>query len=463
MDEEKRLFEDRFQDFLKESGLTRPKGSIVLAVSGGVDSMVMTYLFNGIRKTWDLRLSVVHVNHHLRGDESDGDEHFVAGAAAELSIPFTALHVDVQSYQSAHRLSKQEAAREVRYRAFETARVDRGFDAVATAHHAGDNAETVLMNALRGAGIRGLSGIPPRREKGSVIRPLLWATRDEIENYAAMNGIRHREDSSNTSTAYTRNALRHVILPRLESLTQSNVVESLNRISTVMRSLQQRIDSELRSKMQAIVVSETNSVTVLLNAFLREPLYLQEEMMLEIFRNLEIEPSARKVQSCLDLCTRPSGRSLQLAARWRLYRERERLVFAEPRPKEEFEYRIEMGKEYSFARFKFGSTEVAGVPDYRDHLGSTEYIDADKVGNTLVLRNWKQGDWFLPLGMENKKKLSDFFTNEKVPFLTKQSTPILESEGSVVWVCGLRLDQRFRITLATRHVVQLSYSPTFPQ
>jgi tRNA(Ile)-lysidine synthase len=425
--------------------------------------MVMLHLFNGLKESWNLQLSIVHVNHHLRGGESDQDEQFVADAASECNLPFFPMHVDVPSYQAAHRVSKQEAARELRYQAFETAKLKAAAELVATAHHADDNAETVLMNALRGAGIRGLSGIPLRREKGSVIRPLLFVTREEISRYAELKGIRYREDSSNVSTVYARNALRRVVIPELEALTRTSVVESLNRVSSIMRSLQERVQSELNNRMPSIVAHESDRVTVSLDAFLREPMYLQEEMMLEIFRSLGIEPSARKVQSCLDLCKRSSGRFLQLASQWRLYRERDKLIFSAPPRDEGFEYRIEMGKEYSFPQFRFGSTEINAVPEYFEDSGAVEYIDADKVGSSFILRNWKRGDWFLPLGMESKKKLSDFFTNEKVPLLAKRSTPILESEGSIVWVCGLRLDQRFRITPTTKHVVKLEYSLSIPQ
>src|SRR3990172_4424380 len=463
MDDQKNLFEERFEAFLNAGALAGPGSRIALAVSAGIDSIVMMHLFFGLSSSWNIGLSVVHVNHHLRGEEANEDEQFVRHAAADLGLPFFPLHVDVGSYQLAHRLSKQEAARELRYQAFEIGREEAGAEALATAHHADDNAETVLMNALRGAGIRGLSGIPLRRGKGSVIRPLLWATRQEIERYALLKRIQYREDSSNASTEYTRNALRRVILPSLESLSHSNVVESLNRVSSIMRSLQERVEAELQDRMPSIVAHEGARVTVSLDALLREPLYLQEELLLEIFRDLGIEPSSRKVMACLDLPNRSAGRFLQLASGWCLYRERDKLVFAEPLERETFEYAVEVGKEYSFSRFRFGSKEIGAVLPFTDHPGTIEYVDADKIGSYVILRTWKQGDWFLPLGMEKKKKLSDFFTNEKVSLLTKQSTPILESDGSIVWVCGLRLDPRFRITPQTKDVIKLEYSPLPPQ
>jgi len=185
--------------------------------------------------------------------------------------------------------------------------------------------------------------------------------------------------------------------------------------------------------------------------------------MLEIFRTLCIEPSARKVQSCLDLCSRSTGRFVQLSSQWCLYQERGMLIFGKPLSQETFEYLVEVGKEYSFSQFRFGSKEIGAIPNVSSHPGTIEYIDADTVGTRLVLRTWKRGDWFKPLGMDQRKKVSDFFTNEKISLMRKRMVPILESEGSIVWVCGLRLDQRFRITPATKHVVKLEYSPLFPQ
>lgn len=463
MDDGQKQFERRFEASLTEDRLARPGSNILLAVSGGIDSMVMLHLFHVLSAAWKMELSVVHVNHHLRGEESDEDERFVKDAAASLNLPFAVYHLDVASYQATHKLSKQEAARELRYQAFETARVSAGADALATAHHADDNAETVLMNALRGAGIRGLSGIPLRREHGSVIRPLLWASKREITEYAAQKSIQYREDSSNASMAYTRNALRHVVLPGLETLSHSSVVESLNRVSSIMRSLGGRIGAEVQDRMPSIAAHSGEGVTVTLDALLREPLYLQEEIMLEILRTLGIEPSARKIQSCLDLCNRSTGRFVQLSSRWCLYRERGALIFGKPLSQEAFEYPVEVGKDYSFSQFRFGSKEIGAVPNVSGHPGTIEYIDADTVGSRLVLRTWRQGDWFKPLGMDQRKKLSDFFTNEKISLRKKRSVPILESEGSIVWVCGLRLDQRFRITPATKHIVKLEYSPFFLQ
>ncbi len=463
MNDTLRQFARRFLDSLTEQRLVVPGIRIVLAVSGGVDSMAMMHLFHALGESWKLRLSVLHVNHHLRGAESDGDERFVREAAASLGLPVEVAHLDVASHQTIHGLSKQEAARDLRYQAFETARTGSGADAVATAHQADDNAETVLLNALRGSGIRGLSGIPLRREQGSVIRPLLWATKSEILEYAQAHAIRFREDSSNSSLAYTRNALRHVVLPGFETLTHLNAVESLNRVSAVMRSLRGRIEAEVRNRMPHVVSRNDEGMTVLLDALEREPLYLQEEIILEIFRLLDIEPSARKVRSCLDLCGRTTGHFVQLSARWCLFRDRNKLVFGRPLQKNEFAYKIEVGREYSFSQFRFGSERVGTIPNVTHHPGTVEYIDADTVSPRLVLRTWRKGDWFKPLGMNHRKKLSDFFANEKVSRQKKLTVPILESEGSIVWVCGLRLDQRFRITPSTKHAIKLEYSPLLSQ
>ncbi len=451
-------FGQRFESFLNEHDLVRPGDSVALAVSGGIDSMTMLRLFLGLRDTWHLQLSVVHVNHGLRGRESDDDEAFVRNASESVRIPFLSKSIDVGRYQEEHGLSKQEAARNLRYEAIEEMRLSLGARSVATAHQASDNAETVLLNALRGTGIRGLSGIPLRREQGSVIRPLLFADRDLIAVYASEHGVTFREDSSNASTAYLRNTLRHVVLPDLERLTQSNVLDSLNRVSAVMRSLQERVQREVADRFPAIVSREGNRMRVSLDGLLGEPAYVREEIILEAFRTLGIEPSSRKIHSCLDLATRPIGRYLHLASAWCVYHDRGALVFAEPLQTNGFFHDIQSGKEYSFQGFSFASHILDSLPDISHHPATTEFVDAEKLGERLVLRNWRHGDWFIPLGMDRKKKLSDFFTNRKLSLLEKQATPILESDGSIVWVCGLRLDHRFKVTAETRSVIQLDFS-----
>lgn len=449
----------RFEENLRTHSLAQPGARILLAVSGGIDSMVMLDLFQRIRSPWKLTLGIAHLNHCLRGVESDQDEEFVRETAVRRDVPIWTDRADVSGYRQLHGVSKQEAARELRYHFFERARSAMNADLVATAHQADDNAETVLMNALRGAGVRGLSGIPPRRE-GSIIRPLLFARRCEIERYATDAGIRFREDSSNRLTDSTRNSIRHLLLPSLNRHLQIDTVPSLNRVAESMRSLGEAIQTELRRCLGDVLADEAGIITVTIEALRKLPLYLQEEVAMHVFRQVGVEPTVTKVLAFLALCDHPTGRTLQLSGRWHVLRDRDRLV-VHPASDDAatFEHRVRVGHEYTFEEFRFRASRLESVPHRFASSRHSEIVDADLLGENLILRSWRTGDAFVPLGMQNPKKLSDFLVDQKVPLHRKHHTPLLESNGVIVWVCGLRLDNRFRVTPGTTRAVRLEYSP----
>jgi tRNA(Ile)-lysidine synthase len=408
-------------------------------------------------------MHIAHLNHQLRGEESLQDERFVQQRAQELGISCHAKRVDTLEHAHCRHLSKQEAARELRYQFLEDVRMAVGASGVATAHQADDNAETVLLNALRGTGIRGLAGIPVRREPGKIIRPLLFARRTEIEAYAASRNIPFRTDSSNDSTEYARNYLRKAIIPLLTEV-HPDVVESLNRIARMMRQLDEKVGRELDARWSTFCrPDEMGRTTVNIPGLLSEPAFVQEEIALRLFRSLGVELRAATVQRVLDLCSHPSGHSLQLSGRLTVYRDRDRLVFTASDTRQPFHHRVALGERYSFSTFEFSLSAPIPPPARLDSARTTEFADADCLGASLVLRSWKEGDWFIPLGMQSKKKLSDFFTDEKVPLFEKPTIPILESEGEIVWVCGKRLDDRFKVTGRTRAVVRLEYLPTITQ
>lgn len=453
----------RFADFVQAGSLVRTGDTIVVAVSGGVDSMVMLHLLLSLKDRLDLRLVVAHVNHQLRGDESLEDEEFVRRIARALSLPFHVTRTDTADHARRFKLSKQEAARELRYRFFEELRLELGAHTVSTAHQADDNAETVLLNALRGTGIRGLSGIPVHRNDGAIIRPLLFARRSDIEEYARINNISSRYDSSNDSQKYKRNYLRKTVIPLLQSEIHPDVVGSLNRVSAVMRQLDERIGREVAERWHTLVtLDQTGTTRVRISDLLSEPTFLQEEIILRLLRSLQVELQAQKVLQILGLCSHPTGRSLQLSRDMVVYRDRDALVFVPQTVAAEPDQVVELGQTYIFPSFRFAVGPTGPPPEAMTGGKEVELVDAARLGTRLRLRTWRNGDWFMPLGMKTRKKLSDFFTDEKVPRFEKGHIPILESDDAIVWVCGRRLDERFKVTPSTRFVVRLEYSPTIP-
>lgn len=448
---------ENLESFVREHHLVAPEQSLVLAVSGGIDSMVMLRLFADLSRRWNLTLTVAHVNHGLRGEESDGDQEFVRLTADTLGIPFTAERVPTLDFAHEHKVSKQEAARTLRYEFLERIRELVSANTVATAHQANDNAETVFLNVLRGSGVRGLAGIPIQRKAGAVIRPLLFAYRSNIEEYARNEGVDFREDSSNKSTAYTRNLVRNIVLPNLQQQLGSDVWASLNRVSSVMRGLEQSLASTVEQKLHAMLRESGGRLTVTLSLLLAEPEYLQEEILLALLRRTGVEPSSEKVLNLLNLCLQPTGRSIRLAEHVTAYRNRDELVFGPPPERSSFERPVAIGQSYTFGSFTFSISEPEPVPTRPVKKGPYELADAERLGTTLVLRNWRPGDWFVPLGMNARKKVSDFLIDEKVPLFEKSRIPVLESQSEIVLVCGKRLDDRFKVKRDTRSVVKLFF------
>jgi tRNA(Ile)-lysidine synthase len=451
---------NQFAQRAKLTGLVVPGSTVVVAVSGGIDSMVMLNLFAAYQTEWNLHLAVAHVNHQLRGDESDGDEEFVQQAAEILEIPFFCKHVDTLGHMALTHLSKQEAARNLRYEFFEEVRRKLNADSVATAHQADDNAETVLMNALRGAGVRGLSGIPERREPGAIIRPLLFARRKEITQYATDLAVKFRADSSNESTKYRRNYLRQTIIPMLEASSESDVIASLNDLSHLMRQLDSIISAEVKASLNSSTFSAENGEgSIAISMLQSKPHHIQEGIILEVLRTMRTEVEADKVHRVLGLCDLESGSVVQLSKTLHVYRDRDRLTFIRPDEASLLHQTVSLGDSYALGNFQFSLSAPISRPASLSSDHNVEFVDAAALGEHLLLRSWHEGDWFIPLGMKTKKKVSDFFIDEKIPLLQKRSVPILESDGSVVWICGKRLDDRFKITSGTRNVVRLEFNP----
>jgi tRNA(Ile)-lysidine synthase len=396
----------------------------------------------------------------LRGEESMGDEKFVLEVSHLYHIPFYCERIDVMSYAHEQGLSKQLAARHLRYNCFEHIRGQVGADAIATAHHADDNAETVLLNIVRGSGIRGLAGIPPKREPGCIIRPLLFATRKEIEAYAIEQGINYRNDSSNSSLAYRRNELRHNILPVLQKH-NPHIIQTLNHIADMMQDVNKKMRMIIDKTMHSVLQKDSDGhLTLNVKKLKSKPDFLWDEIFVELLHRMDIEPTEKKVSALRRLCVQPTGRIVELSGRFAACHDRDHIVFKIADDQQPKTRQVEFGKSYDYKNYLVSISTPESVPATFAGTHEVEYVDADRLGKQLVLRPWHAGDWFIPLGMNDKKKLSDFFTDQKVPRYQKSSVPVLESDGTIVWICGKRLDDRFKLTDRTRKAIRLTCQPS---
>jgi len=441
----------KVQQFIKQKGLLQPGQKIIIAVSGGIDSMVMLDLLVQLKQLWKLEIVVAHVNFQLRGKESNGDEQFVKRIAKQYALPFYSEQTDTKAIALHQKRSIQETAREIRYSFFETLKKSLRADTIATAHNANDNAETMLINLLRGSGIDGLAGIPPRRN--NIVRPILSVTRKEIERYAKAMHLKFRNDSSNAKDDYTRNFLRNVIIPKLEERINPSLNETLFHESELFRAA-----ASFTGKAADAAFAEAVSIPKKKKKKLMQyDPFLQQSVILRLMKVLKIEPAFTAVNAVVDLVNQQKGSIVEINKQWIAERTAEKIEFRQHRAVNEFYFSIEKAGKLTAENFSI-TVKKSGVPgNKRNRNASIEYVDAATVKFPFIVRSWKPGDAFVPLGMKGKKKLSDFFGEQKLAAEEKNSIPIIESDGRIVWVAGKRLDDRCKLTDSTKSVYQLTF------
>jgi tRNA(Ile)-lysidine synthase len=447
------------RDTIQRHRLLSPGETVLLAVSGGVDSMVMLDLLHRCAAEDHFGIAVAHCNHGLRGDESDGDEAFVAARAGELSVPYYTRRFDTARIAADQKRSVQETARDLRYAFFAEHRQNHRMSAVATAHHADDNAETILFHLLRGTGVEGLRGIPLISTDRSIIRPLLNASRTDIDEYARRNAVSFREDSSNRKDDYARNFIRNRLMPAIRAELNPNITETLRRTGMLFSALEQYLATTLHPLGKELV-AERSETTLILNRdrFHQLPHFLQGYFLHTAGREfLHHEVDWRQVQEMLAIAGNETGSRMAVGDDCHFMRNRNQLIFRRLPASEPFSITIEPNQAYEFDRFFFQSTEAA-TTEFSNNR-AIEYIDAEALSGPLLLRTWVEGDWFIPLGMSHRRKLSDFFIDEKIPLFEKNSVPILVSAGNIVWICGKRLDDRYKLSPETRKALKLEYRP----
>jgi len=428
----------KFRSFIAENNMLKMESKVLLAVSGGIDSMVMVHLF----RSAGIKSGIAHCNFTLRGKESDLDEDIVCAYAGENDIPFYSVRFGTKAYASGKGLSIQMAARELRYTWFEEVRLKNGYDLVAVAHNLNDNIETLLINLTRGTGISGLTGIHPVSK--NIIRPLLFATRSEIENYCKEHQIKFREDRSNADTKYTRNKIRHLVIPVLKEINPSiekTLGDTIERLRGTGE-LAERYISELRDTISS---SEGNTIT-----FNTDPLknYLPDKTVLfELFRPFELSGSQLKDLS--DVILGKTGGQLYTSA-YRIIKNRNKIVISPNEKPAEYSYSIKNAGELKNVP-GIESAEILELTDGFIIPGESlvACLDLEEIDFPLIVRKWKNGDHFYPLGMKHKKKLSDFLTDRKLSLIEKEKIMVLESAGRIAWVIGERIDSRFRIRPST--------------
>lgn len=449
---------DRFRRFIGEEDLIRPGQKIVAAISGGVDSTVLLDLLRRYGEELQNRISIAHVNHGLRGAESDADQRFVEDLGRTHGIPvFTVLLNDLKERSAGEGRSLQEVARILRYDFFEKVRRDTDSELIATGHNADDNAETVFFNFLRGTGLEGLAGIAVRR--GNIIRPLLFVQRSQILEYAASRGLVFREDSSNRKSDYSRNIIRNEIFPLIESKLRAQITPALTRTAELGRILNAHLKLEVDGFLSAAMDSPgDNEYTLNLRILQVVSPAIRLSALKRIAETLtKSGTSYERIKAISELPAMQSGSIIQIDKDYIAVREPEVIRFRKAFGDEEFCMQIVPDRDYHLNDRIFSIRETSKESVIFSVDSSIEFIDAEDIKLPLTLRSRRPGDVFVPLGMQRKKKVSDFLTDRKIPLSGKYQKPILESDGKIVWICGLRIDDRFRIGEKTTKIYRLEF------
>jgi tRNA(Ile)-lysidine synthase len=436
-----------FKKFIAENNIIKPDRRILLAVSGGIDSMVMADLF--LRSGY--KTGIAHCNFSLRAKESDKDEELVRIYSYSHNIPFFSIRFETKLYAKKNGISVQMAARELRYKWFEEIRKENKYDYIAVAHNLNDNIETLIINLTRGTGLAGLSGM--RIVNNRIIRPLLFASRQDIIDYSTRHHIRYREDQSNADTRYTRNKIRHLVVPVLKEINPSietTLYETAERFAGINEIVTEYIQN-LRDR-----ISDQSEEFITFNiSLLREHLH-NMAIIYELFKPYGINNS--QLKDLIKVINGKTGSKI-FTETHRIIKNRKEIIVAQEEKKNETSYCIVTisdlknvpgieKAEYVKITSKFEILKDAFVA----------CIDSEKLLFPLIIRKWKAGDYFYPIGMNQRKKLSDYFIDKKYSIPDKENKLVIESGGKIVWIIGDRLDNRFKITTSTKKALIIKVS-----
>jgi len=449
----------KVKKIIERYNMFSPGDKVLVGVSGGPDSVCLLHILNRCRKEMALSLHIVHINHGIRKRESKREEKFVSHLAGRMGLPITVKSLDVPSYARRKKLTVEEAARDMRYSAFEQLAGKLNAKKIALGHTASDQVETVLMHLLRGSGPQGLSGIPPVRKLGSslIVRPLIEVNREEILNYLKKNKLTFCLDSSNRKTEYFRNKVRLKLLPLLRKNYNKNIDGALLRLSEILKEENACWERVVERVLGKVVSWEAEKILIDFKKFLRYNVIVQRRVLYRLFGGIV---SLSQIEAIRSLAQKSSqGKRIYLGKRFSVRKEGNFLIFSSS-PERRF-------KKFNYPLRVPGKNEIEGlnltlntrIVDFypvSEKETNTAYFDVDKINfKKLLLRNRREGDRFRPFGLRGTKKLSDFFIDRKIPRRLRDRVPLLVEGEDILWVVGIRRADKARITEDTKKILEV--------
>lgn len=440
--------EEKIQTYINNEGLFNKTHKIIVATSGGIDSMVLCTLLHQLK----FNIAIAHCNFQLRGEESDMDQTFVHNHASQKKIPFYTINFDTITYCKTNKVSVQVAARELRYTWLEQLRKDLNANFIAIAHNKNDNIETFFINLLRGSGINGLSGINNKNKR--IVRPLLTFSRAEIINYATHQNIHYREDSSNESTKYLRNKIRHHIIPIFEDL-EPHFIEKANESLEYLNVAKFFYKTKLDEIKAELIETNANSIQIDKTELLKHE--FPNAILYEILNGYGF--NKHQVSEIINSisCT---GK-LFYSTNFLLNIDRNKLIIKKTELNQVRKIAISDSTEKITEPISLSFKRVPREVNF-EYKKNIAYINYDKLEFPLILRKWKHGDRFKPFGMNNEKKISDYLIDAKVSIASKEEKYVLISDSKIIWLVGERIHHDFRIKPSTKNILKITLNQAEP-
>lgn len=436
----------KVQEFIRSNQLLEPGERVLVGVSGGVDSVVLLHIL--LKSGYEC--IVAHCNFHLRNSESDRDEKFVEELAGNYAAMYKKVDFDTKGYARSNKISIEMAARDLRYQWFNKIAKETKATSILVAHHADDSIETFLLNLVRGTGLKGLTGIDARN--GNVVRPLIHCTRREIEQYARDNNLQSVFDSTNASNDYSRNKIRNQIIPILSEINPS-VAQTFHENTIRLRGTWKIYAEKMKEIREKIVSEKDGCICIDIPELIK-----QADVMTVLYEILSTYNfNNETVEDILQSLNTTSGLTFNSPTHC-LLKDRNVLILNEIETENEREYLVSEGTDEINEPVHLTFQSLTNSPGFEiSKATDTIHIDAELLTYPLTIRKWRKGDTFQPFGMTQSKKVSDYFINSKVNLFQKKNSWLLISGEKIVWIIGMRMDNRFRISDKTRKIAEISY------
>ncbi len=450
----RKTIEQNIINFIKRLNLLSGAKKVLIGLSGGADSIFALHFFLKYKKKYKIDVAAIHVNHNLRNEESDHDEEFCKNICQKLEVELFSSIIDVKTFAKKNKYSLEEAARILRYKEYEKYCELSNSDIVITAHNNDDNTETVLLNIVNGAGIKGVSGIPPKR--GKFIRPFLCVSKKDIISYLKTGEIKFVEDSSNKNLDFDRNFLRQKIVPELKENLNPSLDKVILTSSEVFRNQNKIIEFFIADLLNKVVVKNGTKLIINISELVNYPEEILGEILKKIFENyLFADYNFSQFKKLSYLIKSQVGTSQDIGKNLIAVKERNEIIIVPNYESKKTNIEVEIGKKISLGTSDFLIEEVNNLPLKFNKSGKIEYISGDKIISKLTIRNWKEGDKIQLLGMSGTKKVSDVLTDLKIPTKERKEQLVLVNNKEIIWLIGKRISEKYKITTTTKRKLKI--------